>query len=1273
MNIIYIFLVILLLKSSLSLYIYQPHLSPSLIKSLPHITLGFDRSQVLDLKDYYEGFNLSFFFNDFKDPYLTFSYSQALSYSTPRPFDSGFSQLMIINPDNINDDMKIIILTKNQQIYSVSMTLNEDDVNFIVNNFSNLPQNLNCSAVVTINATQILIDCYNESNNSGVFLLMTLPINPQINPILHFNNSYPFDNPDKTLAYALCAKALKYKQGLLFRFCKDRKNSFVSGVLEVFSYQNESNNLQFLLLIDDKTFDFELFIQDLTIYNVISSEDFEFFILDDLMGPCTVRHVNKTTTLFNDFPEILGENYFFIEYLEVESQVLITSGHYISEISLKDNMKSLKKRVNFGDSYKIDNIRHNQEYYFVHLSLNNEVQEVQKSGFLNIFNRNSEKTDLLYQLPTELFDILEYLPIKFNDTTNKLLLYNIYNNNFRVLTLSSNIINISCCQHPVISPLISSPLLYNKSLEFSVYNFYDDRSQNKIFSKLNISIASTSMPQDDSMGFRFFILDRQTLFAQKEFFFLNEEIPFEFQKNAESLGVCYEDHLDIGIEDDSKDFAMITSERVAEENYYKQAILGNSRNLPLLKLNKLSVKFNNSFEENCSNPLALGFIDFPKMTISLDFQQKIDKNYDENQCYLVETKLIIFETDIEIRIFPDLSTIGITYSQDFLNNLANNITNFDIASMSSLNLDSFFNGLIEEYSFTYEDNGQIEENNTLYLEKYMEENTANYTFPNKTDAKTLYFNDYAFIFADNAIDMIGLPPLYSNYQNMSTLRFSTITQLFDTCSKIFLHDTLPLLISYCESTAQPKRPKRLIFIRFDEKGFNKIIKQIPIPDDFGLISDMIFLENVMFLIEKNQNSLNESVINVFLMDNSSFYSDINENHMMKNYVIDANAVKRNINEQKLDENQENNHDFLKINEIPLENSNLTNNYEDFSIPNSLYLISDIKNFVYQRLNAESFNVDYLIFDIFQVKIFGHLGNFMSVGLFFNDDSKLYYTEFVINISTVENRNFINNINNLQNFPLNELLGNYSHELYLINKFNWIKTDEFGIMSLVVSNQFNLMEIGISRFNINNYEILRQYQSFYSCFHTSDFQNNDNFFVEFCEFSTPGDQQIHPQLYLQLYTKTKDKYSNILQMMSFKSEIICDIYLKGMILLISLKNGTIINFKLKSGISLEKLSNIKGNSIINGTFHAINRYSNASVYIRIQPEMINDQSIDVKFFILIVLPIIAAFLGIFCLFIVIYWSRKKRKEFFLSKLKKKSIISSSEIKEVKEENQELFNN
>ena len=1176
-----LFFLILFPLSFQGLYIFKPHSEPSLYKALPTIYLQYNDTQTLNLQEYFRGFNLSFFFNDFRDPYLTFSNQAAYIFSDKKLFQSGFQRFLFISPeksneihDFSNETVNAIILTENQQIYTVSLSETNGEMSFTVKDFMNLPNLLNCSNIILMNSSLFLVDCYNKSDNQGVFLTISLDTEQKImnNNVETYNNPV-FLKDDQQEIYVKCVKKFKYLKGLLFRFCP---NARVSGVLEVFSEKNPGI-FELLLKIDAKNTEFELFLKDFEIYQVNSKLDFELFILDEIVGPCTLIYRNNSLIVKTDFPLILGEQSFFLKLITCENEekvLLIVTSHYLNEISIGISGKILKKRMNLGRIYPIIfNIDYNEEHYFVQL-----LQE--NSEFLLVFSRNSLNTNLLYKLllnPNE-----EFVYFSLSQSKN-LFLYNNFTQEYRFLSFFPSKIELSCCKTPV---SFDSSGFYNKTIEFYAYNSAEGtQEKSAISAKLRISITKNLVAKEDFTGLRLFVISPKTSALEKEFFFQNCELPKDFNQNH-SFSQCFQDYLTIATHENEHNFAI--NEEIPNFSLVNSMDFDNKNQikLPLMKLNKLKAKFDENHEISYENPFVLGFFEeFEEkpIEISLDSQGKITRNYNENDSFLIETKLMSSEKTISITLFPDFSSISITFDPEFLMNLANNVTHLDLNKEKSLNLEGFFNGFVEEYSFTPQYS-----NNTLLLQKYIEKTNKNYTSFLKTSYKTLFHQDFAFIFSQTSIEMLGIPPLSPEFRLISVINLSEISPLFDFCSEIYPHETYKLLVAVCQSNSKPLLPKRLVFLSFDAfLGFEKILKQTPIPDYIRKIDDVFFIENALFLIEKIPNSLNESIIHVFSLNSSDMNPWISNRSRMFDVELGFN-------------------------------------------------VSDVFFKNYRLLTAESFDVDYLIFEHLQMKILGEINGSFVIGIMLNDYKKLYYTEFLL-----DSDEFIGTIKKLKIFSLDSLLANFTHEIQMKNSFIWKDCDEFARFVVIIYNDYRLLEVRIPRFDWENYEIIREFQSFYDCFHAGKFQMNERFLIGVCKVVDPTKKT--KEILFEFYVKNQKNFSNVRQTLSFKEEELANFELKDGFFVISLKNGSFLLYQLKEGISLVKSGEFKGNLIVNGSFIAKNRYSSANVFIQIKPEFFIEDEIDVLFIFLVLIPIIAVLFVFFALFIAISWSRKKRKE------------------------------
>lgn len=1187
-----LFLLFLSLNIISSLFIYESNSQPKLVKILPPISLTSNQNISLNLNDYFQGFNLSFLFNDLKDPYISFSKNQPLSFSSINIFQSGFSKVSMI------DERKVAILTSNQQIYTLNFQQNIDDFSCFGIDFMNLDSDFLCSNMIVFNNSRLLLDCQRKSNFSNLFFSISLDsegrflgntsILSEIKPI--YNN-----DTLRNTKYLDCEKMMEYENGILFRYCPENPNvtqdSSISGVIEVF---HEKNNSLFesLEIIDEEKVRNQLLIVDLAIYQVSSKEKFSFFLLDEVMGPCTVKYENNSIKLINDFPEILGNRKFILKYLSQESMVLIVTSHYINEIQVdpENDEKTLQKRQNFGRDYlNVFNIHCNVQHTFV------QVQD-ETQTFVEIFKRTSNNTDLLYKFsvsPSERYIYLE----NTMGSNDWLFFYDFSSNNYRFLTISQLIIEVSCCKNVIFNDFLP----YFRELDFTVYNSDEfSNTKSEIAAQIIIIVNTTSITMQDSLGFRFYLMNPEEQFLEKEFFFQNEELPPLSVNSQKEMQTFQNDYLSLGIEENLNDSDLGISNSNRYGNSLPTNLLGSimatKKKLPLLKVKEMQVSLNSNLsnEKVYENPLVLGFLKFDFMKTEVDSKGKLNLNYEENESFLIQTKLLYVEEEIYLDITPDFSSITVNFSNSFLNNLNNNVTTFDLNTQESLNLDGFFQGYIENYGFELDNQSNSSD---FFIDTFIEKsdmkafdnqlmNISNN--PNSTN-KILFSQNFGILLNDNKLVLMEIPPL-RNFTKVSELDLANISTFFNYCDDFFIHDNLTIIVLICSIKHEDSKPKRLIFLNFDSNGFSNIVRQSPIPQYIDTISKLLFLENVLFIVEKLTDSLNESLIHIFSLEPSQLgnWSSLNNSRI----IIDMNILN------------------------------------------------------YKRLNAESLNVDYLLIYDFQVKTLGKLDDLLAFGIFMSDFYCLYYAEFTINF-TIQPDNFVGNINKLSRLELKTLLGNYSHNLDLGYGFKWLESNEFGELKLLIFDEFDLMEIAVSRFNWETTTIVRNYQTFYSCFHKGMTQQNSEFLIDLCEVSEEGYQE-NNEVLLQLYVKYESNFSIISQSLNFSREELGNIDLNGSLLIIYLNNGTFLLYHLKTGISLRKNEEIYGNDMINGSFYGRNRYSEARVFVNIKPRILIYEKSNVGFYLLIVLPVIAAFLGIFALLVMIQWNRKKRKEILLEK-------------------------
>lgn len=1196
------FLIFLIfLPKLLSLYIFETHSKPSLIRELPQIFIQPNQTQKLNLNDYFIGFNLTFFFNELNDPYLDYSYQSALSFTSKKSFQAGFYKVFFNQPlfDSYNiSSQDGVILANPNLIYSVSFIPIKEDFDFPVNDFLNLPSNISCGNVFLLNKSFALLDCYNSSSLEQNFLTVSLDMSHKFlrNTIVlnKFANAFP-NNTELSDIYIKCSKELRYLNGILLRYCSE--NVMVSKIVEVF-WIDEYGEIEKTQIIDKTSFEIELYIVDITIYQVFTKENFSFFYLDEIMGPCSIKIENKSFILLNDFPDILGDKKFSIQYIKESFLIIVASSHYISEISIdinKNDSKKLQKRINFGKDYtEIKAVQFTRSSYFVHM-----INKNTKS--LAIFNRNSENTDLIYKIPLS-NDIFSY----FNLMSKKMLfLYDNFSKQYRVLSFDSNVLKLSCCE----GDIPASYFPYNRTLQFTIDGCNEKTGKiTQITAKILICLTNTSIATDDSMGFRLFNLNPKIFTLDNVFFFNTKEKPNVLRTNM-NLGTCSnQDYFNIGTQLNKPNFSICSLETIENKTLLSlKQILETALTLPLLSIKNLTISYRNKLEGIYHNPLVLGFLNLEFMSTVIDNKLNINKNYSENQSFRIISKPIGISDSLTIDLTPDLSNIAIQFNEDFLDNLPNNITTFDLNHQDSLNLDGFFNGLIESYEFELS-NDSYANISSFYIDPFVKRINNYYDFKLNNIKKVLFNQEFAFILMDTELLMVGMPPIYANFTKIASIPLKNLSTLFDSCYDVFLHQNQEIIFILCQSLSKPNFPKRLIFLRYSKLGFGNILKQTPLQQYIELIKNMIFIENVMLVIENLADSLNESFIHVYILDN-----------------------------------------FLLM--------EWKNNQNFF---NYTYIVKDIAFINYKVMNAETFDVDYLILKNLQVKVLGHMGDLLVLGVLMSDFSGLYYTEFLINASNISNTNtFIGNVKALQRVPLSEILGNYSHDVNLQNQFLWVANDDFGRLMLILYNSFNLIEVTFSRFDWEGRIISREYQSLYGCFHEGMIESNDKFMIEMCSIQRSLDSdQVKAEIFLQFYVKTEKNFSIISQMLSFQQGEILNYFLNEDFLSIAFKNGSFISYKLKVGISLENPQKIIGNDILNGIFTAKNRYSQVKTWIKLRPKIIINERFNFEFYLLIVLPIIITAIGLAGILIVIRLSRNKRRDEFVKTFSAKSLMKES---------------
>ncbi len=148
---------LLFLPKLLSLYIFETYPQPVSIRELPQIFIRSNQTQTLNLNDYFQGFNLTFMFNDLKDPFLSYSYQSALSQTTTQIFQGGFYKVFFLQSIQTSATSSRIgvILATPTLIYSVSLDQIQKDFNFPVHDFLNIPNNITCGNIFLLNQSLV--------------------------------------------------------------------------------------------------------------------------------------------------------------------------------------------------------------------------------------------------------------------------------------------------------------------------------------------------------------------------------------------------------------------------------------------------------------------------------------------------------------------------------------------------------------------------------------------------------------------------------------------------------------------------------------------------------------------------------------------------------------------------------------------------------------------------------------------------------------------------------------------------------------------------------------------------------------------------------------------------------------------------------------------------------------------------------------------------------------------------------------------------------------
>lgn len=324
------------------------------------------------------------------------------------------------------------------------------------------------------------------------------------------------------------------------------------------------------------------------------------------------------------------------------------------------------------------------------------------------------------------------------------------------------------------------------------------------------------------------------------------------------------------------------------------------------------------------------------------------------------------------------------------------------------------------------------------------------------------------------------------------------------------------------------------------------------------------------------------------------------------------------------------------------------------------------------LNAQSFNVDYLLIFDFELFCLGTLNESMVYGIILNDQYALYYCEISINpnikIIDFYNRS-ISDFILKSNTQLNKLdLSSLLNTNYRIGegfpsiKSYFIELNVFGEFFILISTVYQLMEIKTSRFYFSgHYEVNFMYQEYTGCLNdqkiNSRFTKNPLFLAFPCILSNNYSPY---QTYIKLYSKNISyiqtnnaiKFLPIVEIKMFPSSKFNDFFLvsnkEGDTSLFVINGTEILEYQLSQEIKIERVRlnrSIAGHEYNHLSLTAYNIFSKAKVVMNVNNGFFiqNDWK---SFFFLILAPLVFCLIGMGFLFAAIKLNKLKRRNMLL---------------------------
>ena len=495
-------------------------IEPYVKEPLSTIFLSKNETKIINLNKIYGGSQIKFKFDVFIDPYIKFSFNEGVTLSSNKSLSDNPIEIILF-PDQNGYNVSGAMLTDENKIYSIVLkNIYNEETDLLFLNMLKLPDDLICKKMAKIDSLSIILDCDSKIDNGHPeFVLVNFSTSNNIKTIdqtpIRINNTY--NCPGNESFYKSSSREIKFHENYIYRYCK-KSNNCPCGSLEVFSvnFDNRTAELYYLL---SNYYTLPLSMQDLQIYDTL-----DLLVLDYHFGLFEIKIVNKTKQLEidNNCPSVLGNIYYNLHFDCFDKdgihddfdlcKLIIASSHYITELTFTKNIESpcfLNNRKNLGE-----NVMKIYETYF---STNYVIIYYNKidldSYFLNVYDRNDQNTNVLYQLTLSSESLIRLLTARTDfyfspNILNKLIVFTKNDHQLYLINIGQNIVNLTCCSPFPPDYLHSAHLSYsvldlNKipqrkdsiTIKIADFNERDLFSENSNFSiNLNLSFSNFRVP-----------------------------------------------------------------------------------------------------------------------------------------------------------------------------------------------------------------------------------------------------------------------------------------------------------------------------------------------------------------------------------------------------------------------------------------------------------------------------------------------------------------------------------------------------------------------------------------------------------------------------------------------------------------------------------------------------------------------------------------------------------------------------------------------------------